>query len=182
MASSQPGIHVADGDRDAEHEDVPLIGQNELSEKSANRNYNRRNQLVLTCSAVLFFSSLLLFGTSAVLLLRSANKHTSKQAAFEVTQTYSPILDEIDLTITDTRLNGSLWPGDSPNAWRGFPDHATNEAWATFEKGSPIVLSSEQIRRIGKDPEIAAKYEDEYWGFGPDAYIGELDFVHQVHW
>ena len=34
---------------------------------------------------------------------------------------------------------------------------------------------------MGKDPKVVAKYDDSFWHFGEDAYIGALDFFHQVH-
>ncbi|KAI0113404.1 hypothetical protein F4814DRAFT_421703 [Daldinia grandis] len=86
------------------------------------------------------------------------------------------------MPLTDTLLNGSLWLGDNPPIWRGLPDsNETNKAWDSFEHVKPIALTKGQITAMGKDPATVAKFNDEYWGLGDDAYVGAFDFFHQVH-
>lgn len=94
----------------------------------------------------------------------------------------APVLEEIDMPLSDTLLNGSLWLGDNPPIWRGLPDSdEVNEAWDSFEYVKPIALTKKQIVAMGKDPAVVAKFDDEHWGLGDDAYVGALDFFHQVH-
>ncbi|KAI1098230.1 hypothetical protein F4804DRAFT_132908 [Jackrogersella minutella] len=121
-------------------------------------------------------------GGAVVLYLAAWAKFTARNACLKATSTYSPVLEEIDMPLTDTMLNGSLWVGDNPSIWRGLPDSdEANEAWRSFEHVRPIALSRYQIVAMGKDPATVVRFDDEYWGLGDDAYVGALDFFHQVH-
>lgn len=94
----------------------------------------------------------------------------------------APVLEEVHMPLANTLLNGTLWLGDDPLIWRGLPNSdEANEAWNSFERVKPIALTRGQIVAMGKDPATVAKFNDEYWGLGDDAYVGALDFFHQVH-
>ncbi|KAI1141261.1 hypothetical protein F5Y05DRAFT_255841 [Hypoxylon sp. FL0543] len=122
------------------------------------------------------------FAGSVVLYLGAWTNHTGRNACLKATSTYSPVLEEVDMRLTDTLLNGSLYLGDNPPIWRGLPDSdEANAAWESFEHVKPIALTKDQILAMGKDPATVAKFNDEYWGLGEDAYVGALDFFHQVH-
>ncbi|KAG6063532.1 hypothetical protein E4U32_001173 [Claviceps aff. humidiphila group G2b] len=53
-------------------------------------------------------------------------------------------------------------------------------AWDFITDQLPHAISSQDVLRLGKDPNKTAKWPSE-WGFGSDAYIAELDIVHTVH-
>lgn len=40
------------------------------------------------------------------------------------------------------------------------------------------VVSREQIIKLGKDPNTVLRLEDEYWGYGDDAYAVQMDIMH----
>jgi hypothetical protein len=44
----------------------------------------------------------------------------------------------------------------------------------------PISITRDDIIKIGKDPAIAVKFPESF-GLGPDAYVGRLDVLHQIH-
>ncbi|KAI1772281.1 hypothetical protein F4818DRAFT_454132 [Hypoxylon cercidicola] len=122
------------------------------------------------------------FGGAVILYTAAWAKYSEPNACLKATSTYSPVLEEVEMPLADTLLNGTLWLGDNPPVWRGLPDSAeSNGAWNSFEHVKPIALTKEQIMAMGKDPVTVAKFSDEYWGLGDDAYVGALDFFHQVH-
>ncbi|KAI0601982.1 hypothetical protein F4775DRAFT_603564 [Biscogniauxia sp. FL1348] len=126
--------------------------------------------------------NILLFGGAVAFYIASWSKFSGRNACLKATSIYSPVFDEIDISMTETLLNGSLWLGDNPSVWRGLPNSAeTNAAWDSFEHVKPIALTRAQIIAMGKDPSIVAKFNDDYWHLGDDAYVGALDMFHQIH-
>ena len=80
------------------------------------------------------------------------------------------------------KLNGTLWPGEDPSWSRGEPGDPVVEAmWDSFEDMHTFPITRKQVLALGKDPEIAARYDDAYWGLGEDAYIAALDSQHKMH-
>lgn len=59
-----------------------------------------------------------------------------------------------------------------------------DEADAAWDRVSsvvpPIVITADEIRAIGKNPETAVKFPEEY-GYGPDAYIASVEVFHHIH-
>ncbi|KAI0386437.1 hypothetical protein F5Y04DRAFT_276044 [Hypomontagnella monticulosa] len=131
---------------------------------------------------ILTFLNSVLLCWAIILYLVAWVKYSQRNGCIRATSMYSPVLEEIDMPLKNTLLNGSLWLGDNPPTWRGLPDSdKVNEAWDSFEDIRPIVLTREQIVAMGKDPATVAKFDNEYWGLGDDAYVGALDFFHQIH-
>ncbi|KAK4508218.1 hypothetical protein PRZ48_001956 [Zasmidium cellare] len=154
-----------------------LDNQDELSESEPRPAFRRqkRNHIVTIGNIVLFVASI----TALVL---AQTKRPTTQAALKATNIYTPFLDEVKVDLILINLNGSLWTDDSRDIWRRVPNNEESEdLWTDFEMIKPIVLSSEQVRRLGKNPKSVVKFDDEYWHFGDDAYIGALDLFHQVH-
>ncbi|KAI1457008.1 hypothetical protein F4805DRAFT_203833 [Annulohypoxylon moriforme] len=124
----------------------------------------------------------ILFGGAVVLYFVTWAKYTGHNECLKATSMYSPVLDEVDMPLTNTLLNGSLWLGENPPIWRSIPNSKeVEEIWENFEHVKPIALTGEQIVAMGKDPATVAKFNDDYWGLGDDAYVGALDLFHQVH-
>lgn len=42
------------------------------------------------------------------------------------------------------------------------------------------IISSEDVRKLGKDPEKAIRFPEE-WGHGPDAHMATVDGIHLLH-
>ncbi|KAJ3578012.1 hypothetical protein NPX13_g2553 [Xylaria arbuscula] len=62
-----------------------------------------------------------------------------------------------------------------------MPSSEADSAWEDYELIRPVRLTKSQIIQMGKDPEDVSKYDDKDWGFGDDAYVGDLDVFHQLH-
>ncbi|MCJ1312252.1 hypothetical protein MMC25_005926 [Agyrium rufum] len=61
------------------------------------------------------------------------------------------------------------------------PGPEADRHWTEFDWIYAIPITRNEIVRLGKDPNLVAKFEDEFWGLGDDAYVGALDVFHQLH-
>lgn len=104
--------------------------------------------------------------------------------AVQRTSLYSPFLEEVDVRLAKTSMNGSVFTkGILDGPWAGLTTDPVKEpAWDNleFDPRWTIPLTREQVIKIGKDPSIVAKYDDAYWGLGDEMYIGGLDLFHQI--
>jgi protein tyrosine phosphatase len=90
----------------------------------------------------------------------------------------APVLDDIEIPRYETTLNGTLFPLPEISIARQEPSAENDAAWHQFEKVLTHVVTREQIIKLGKDPEKVARFDDEYWGMGDDAYMVQLDVMH----
>ncbi|GAW19220.1 hypothetical protein ANO14919_087050 [Xylariales sp. No.14919] len=104
-----------------------------------------------------------------------------KNAELRRASIYSPVYDYIDLGLHEVQINGTFYPSDQPSIARQMPNPAADSVWEDYEKVRPVRLTKSQLVRMRKDPSNVSKYRDEQWGFGDDAYIGDLDVFHQLH-
>ncbi|KAI1443825.1 hypothetical protein F5Y02DRAFT_419697 [Annulohypoxylon stygium] len=131
---------------------------------------------------ILSLLNAMFFGGAIVLYSAAWMKFTGRNVCLKATSIYSPVLEEVDMPLANTLLNGSLWLGENPPIWRTLPgSNEAEEIWDSFEHVRPIALTRDQVLAIGKDPATVTKFNDDYWGLGDDAYVGALDFFHQVH-
>ncbi|KAF2465210.1 uncharacterized protein BDR25DRAFT_295678 [Lindgomyces ingoldianus] len=93
--------------------------------------------------------------------------------------TYSPLLEEIDIQFYTTRVNGSLF-NDPPTIWRDPPSNEVDAAWDEIAKIELFTVSGDEVRRMGKDPGRTAQ-APESWGLGADRHIVQLDGQHVLH-
>ncbi|KAF9889307.1 hypothetical protein FE257_007416 [Aspergillus nanangensis] len=56
-----------------------------------------------------------------------------------------------------------------------------DDAWEEYEHIRAHIVTREEILKLGKDPDRIARFDDAYWGFGEDAYMVQLDVMHQIH-
>lgn len=86
------------------------------------------------------------------------------------------------IELFDETLNGSVWP-TTEMGWtrleKGNP--LAEELWESFENITTFPITGQDVIKLGKDPETVAKFEDDFWGFGDDAYIATLDGTHKMH-
>ncbi|KAM3562391.1 hypothetical protein ARSEF4850_002781 [Beauveria asiatica] len=92
---------------------------------------------------------------------------------------YSPIYDQVQIPLVDATINGSLLDRES-SIYRQPPSPAVDAAWESITHQLPHSITAADVRRLGKDPSKTARWPAE-WGFGPDAYVAELDIIHTVH-
>ncbi|KAI0530302.1 tat pathway signal sequence [Xylaria digitata] len=95
--------------------------------------------------------------------------------------TYSPVYDSINLNLHEVQINGTFYPPEQPSIARQMPNRAADSVWEDYERVRPVRLTRSQLIRMGKDPSNVSRYEDKHWGYGDDAYVGDLDVFHQLH-
>jgi hypothetical protein len=72
-------------------------------------------------------------------------------------------------------------PGDNPSIFRKPSSLEVDVAWERTSDGRDIILSSDEVRSLGKDPSKAVKAPPE-WGYGNDAHPGLIHPLRQVHY
>ncbi|KAL4789742.1 hypothetical protein BDV19DRAFT_394783 [Aspergillus venezuelensis] len=93
----------------------------------------------------------------------------------------TPILDAVDIPTYKTTLNGTLFAIPEHSIAREKPSPENDASWEQYETIFTHVVSRKDILKLGKDPDTVARFEDEYWGLGDDAYMVQLDVMHQIH-
>ncbi|KAH8597064.1 hypothetical protein B0O99DRAFT_541572 [Bisporella sp. PMI_857] len=103
------------------------------------------------------------------------------QDQWRATSYYSPIFDRFDIPKISRVTNGTLFDTNPPSIWRARIGDKVDAAWDRV--GSivpPIVITADEVRAIGKNPDTAVKFPDEY-GYGPDAYMASVEVFHHLH-
>lgn len=94
----------------------------------------------------------------------------------------APVFDSLEIKHHEIQINGTVWPDEFPAPARMAPGPEADAWWqGQFDPIWAIPLTRAEVEGLGKDPEYVAKFEDDFWGFGDDAYIGALDVTHQMH-
>ena len=91
----------------------------------------------------------------------------------------APILNKLHIPLRTERRDGSLLPGNPPSLFRQEPSDEVDDAWNRLTNINPIPISAQDVKNIGYDPEIAARWPEEY-GLGDDTYVARLDVFHEV--
>ena len=80
------------------------------------------------------------------------------------------------------QLNGSLWPGENPS-WsrKEIGDPEAEIIWDALADVETFPITRDDVVALGKDPETVARYPNEQFGLGEEAYIAALDIQHKVH-
>ncbi|KAH8911201.1 hypothetical protein BR93DRAFT_965014 [Coniochaeta sp. PMI_546] len=87
------------------------------------------------------------------------------------------------LIIKEDRLfDGSLFQTPAPSKFRNGlrPTKDVDDAWQQLEWIRTFPITGEDVRGLGKDPELTVRFPPEY-GFGDDAYVAQMDIFHQLH-
>lgn len=96
----------------------------------------------------------------------------------------APVINSQRISVQEVQIHGTLFPPaeeDMHWAWREPGDSAGEAMWESFELLPMIPITADEVRGLGKDPETVARFDDELFGHGDDAYIASLDIQHKLH-
>ncbi|KAK0119402.1 hypothetical protein ONS95_010854 [Cadophora gregata] len=125
-----------------------------------------------TFNIIIFSLSLLLFFSS---------RDTGRNFILKKSSFYSPILDKFNLPTFVQQINGTLLLPKEPSIARQDPNPEADAIWEDLELIRTIVITGDEVKKLGKDPATAARFDNEYWGLGDDAYMAQIDVFHQLH-
>ncbi|KAE8334075.1 hypothetical protein BDV39DRAFT_188368 [Aspergillus sergii] len=93
----------------------------------------------------------------------------------------APLLDRVDIPRVTLTPNASLYDTDPPSILRIPTGPEADAEWFRIGTGvMPIIISSDEIYKLGKDPSVAVKIPEEH-GYGNDAYIAQTEVFHLLH-
>ena len=92
------------------------------------------------------------------------------------------MIESETISFHHVQLNGTIWPAENPS-WsrKEIGDPEAEAIWETFEQISPFFITRDDVIALGKDLETVARYPDEDFGLGEEAYIAALDIQHKIH-
>jgi hypothetical protein len=91
------------------------------------------------------------------------------------------VFDRFEIPKISRITNGTLLDTNPPSIWRARIGAEADAAWDEVGSKVPsIAISADEVRAIGKDPELTVKFPEEY-GHGPDAYIASIEAFHHIH-
>ncbi|KAF1970898.1 hypothetical protein BU23DRAFT_375051, partial [Bimuria novae-zelandiae CBS 107.79] len=126
--------------------------------------------------------NILLFALSLVIFSSSKPPSTlSDQDHWKATSYYSPVFSRFPIPKLTLTTNGTFWPTSPPSLFRTRTGPAADAAWASIGSNiAPIIISSADVRALGKDPSVAVKAPPAL-NLGSDAYIAGMDVFHHLH-
>ena len=146
------------------------------------------NMLMLGVAVVLTIHSMLRWKTADI---RTCVKATSfycnylspeRHIATVTNMLPAPVIESKNINFHHVQLNGTLWPAKNPSWSRkeiGNPEAET--IWEAFELVQTFPITRDDVISLGKDPETVARYPDEDFGLGDEAYIAAVDIQHKIH-
>ncbi|PKY03007.1 hypothetical protein P168DRAFT_319555 [Aspergillus campestris IBT 28561] len=130
----------------------------------------------------LIIANVLLLGIHIGLLLTSRCSAPAKwNLDMERLSNWSPVSNEIDIPIRPKIRSRDLFPSPDVLNIRERTKSEDNAAWDDFDNVRTHIATRADILKLGKDPDKIARLEDSYWGLGDDAYMFQLDVMHQIH-
>lgn len=93
----------------------------------------------------------------------------------------APILNDIEIPLFVLQINGSLFTPKNPSIARQEPGPGIDDAWAYFDLVRTHVITKNDVIKLGKDPKTIARFNNNCWGFGEDAYMAQMDVFYQIH-
>ncbi|KAL2260169.1 hypothetical protein VTK26DRAFT_5928 [Humicola hyalothermophila] len=111
--------------------------------------------------------------------LRSSLLTNKGNALLRIADWYSPVHDRTQINIIHTRVNGTLLDMDH-SIFRQPPSPEVDAAWERIGSLLPHIITAQDVVRLGKDPSKVARLTED-WGYGPEAYLAELDVMHTIH-
>ncbi|KAE8143841.1 hypothetical protein BDV38DRAFT_266966 [Aspergillus pseudotamarii] len=136
--------------------------------------------LWMICLNILIFCGSILFLLSPF-SSRACLSHLSDQDKWKATSYYAPILERFDIPRVVLTTNGSLYDSKPPSIMRMPQGDEADAEWSRISSGVfPILMSADEVRKLGKDPTLAVRVPDEF-GYGPDAYLAQTEVFHLLH-
>lgn len=86
------------------------------------------------------------------------------------------MLDEIDIPLKTVQIEGSFFDSDPPSIYRQKPSPEVDAAWAKLTAVGQVFLSTEEVIRLGKDPELTVRNNEK-----PEEHIGIINVFHEIH-
>ncbi|OOO06786.1 Protein of unknown function DUF3328 [Aspergillus oryzae] len=131
---------------------------------------------------LLTITNLIILGITVSMILTShCQLYAGKNADLRPISWWSPILDAIEIPTYETTLNGTFFAKPEVSIAREEPGPENDADWEQYETIRTHIVSREDILRLGKDPDTVMRFDNDYWGFGDDAYMVQLDVMHQIH-
>ncbi|KAA8647327.1 hypothetical protein EYZ11_004077 [Aspergillus tanneri] len=155
------------------------VGQ---SEREPQRTRLKGNFVMIWLSIVnvLLFTASLYFFISP-LSSQACLQHLTDQQKWKSTSNYAPLFDRVQIPRVSLTPNASLYDTDPPSILRIPKGHEADDEWFRIGSGvMPIIISSDEVRKLGKDPSLAVKIPEEH-GYGDDAYIAQTEVFHLLH-
>lgn len=108
--------------------------------------------------------------------------HIFNRCAYANRPSTAPVLEKLNIQTFVKQTDGSLFDSPNPSPYRNArkPDPSVDAAWESIDNIRTFTITADEVRKLGKDPELVAKFPEEY-GLGPEAYVAELDIFHQIH-
>lgn len=103
----------------------------------------------------------------------------SPRVQFARTNITAPIYHLVNPKTTKIQYLNPFWP-HNVSIFRQPPSDEVDAAWERISNGRDIVISRDEVIRLGKDPEQTVR-ADPSWGFGDDAHLGLVHAMHQNH-
>lgn len=135
----------------------------------------RSGKRMLIANIVLFLCSSMVLAKS---YLSELPMH-GRNGLLKATSAHSPLLSLLDIPLITKRMNGTLMPTNPISIFRQPPSDEVDAAWDRLSTRNPIIVDRSDIVAMGKDPNDAAKWPEDW--YGPDKYIGKVDVFHQIH-
>ena len=88
----------------------------------------------------------------------------------------APVYDRMQVKWEEHVFNNSFWPDRIPSIYQLRPSPEVDEAWDRIADTAGIKISSEELRKMGKDPRTVWPWPGE-----EDAYLGLPDVFHKLH-
>jgi hypothetical protein len=89
-------------------------------------------------------------------------------------------LDKLPISLKEIRTHGSFFAENPPSIFQLPPSPEVDEAWDRISDTHAIVLTREDVIKMGRDPAEQWRFPVEY-GYGDEAYMGLLDVSHHLH-
>ncbi|KAJ9349439.1 hypothetical protein DTO282F9_825 [Paecilomyces variotii] len=112
---------------------------------------------------------------------RACLRHLSDQEKWKAVSYYAPVFDRFEIPRIVQTTNGSLYDTYPPSILRVPKGPEADAEWFRIGTGVfPLIISSTEIRKLGKDPSVAVKIPPEH-GYGDDAYLAQTEVFHLLH-